>query len=99
VTLNKKIAGIEDLNAEPDELTQIRRKMVLVPLLGAPGTLLVGLSLYGLFAANGDAFLPLLNEPQNCYLMLALGAAIAVWEMVSVIRLSRRRQQLRASNN
>ena len=43
-------------------LKEIDREIVKVGIIDAPGTILVGLGLYGKFAARGEAFHPLLNE-------------------------------------
>ncbi|BCV46598.1 hypothetical protein [Shewanella algae] len=76
------------------ELAQVKRSLVITQLLGAPGMLLIGLALYGLVVAEGDAFAPALNNPINCYALIAIGSAIALWEALKVIKLSKKQTQI-----
>ncbi|MGI3003246.1 hypothetical protein ACRTDJ_09190 [Shewanella algae] len=76
------------------ELAQVKRSLVITQLLGTPGMLLIGLALYGLIIADGDAFVPALNNPINCYALIAIGSAIAFWEALKVIKLTKKQTQI-----
>nr|WP_281041242.1 hypothetical protein [Shewanella xiamenensis] len=76
------------------ELAQVKRSLAITQLLGAPGILLIGLALYGLVIAEGDAFIQALNNPINCYLLIAIGSAITLWEALKIIKLSKKQTQL-----
>lgn len=68
---------------------EIQKKMILVQLLGAPGTIMVGLALYGIFGANGDAFWSPLNNTFVTYNMLGIGGLIVVWETAQILKLAK----------
>jgi len=76
------------------QIKEIDRKIMTVGILDMPGTALLGLGLYAKFAANGDAFHPLLNDPSIVNGMLALGAVISVWAVYQVINLTRKKAAL-----
>lgn len=81
-------------NSLESELAAVKKAMIKTQIIGAPGMILIGLGMYGVFAAQGDAFIPLLNSESNCYILLAVGACIAVWEAVTVIKLARKQNAL-----
>ncbi len=62
-----------------DQLKKLQKEQIKASVQEMPGTIMLGLGLYGKFAANGNAFHPLLNEPTNVNLLLVLGAAIMAW--------------------
>jgi len=76
------------------QLKTISKKIIKVQILGAPGTILLGLALYAIFGAEGDAFHPLLNNMDVVYSMLIIGIVIMVWEFVTFISLVRKRAEL-----
>lgn len=75
-------------------LKEIDREIVKVGIIDAPGTILVGLGLYGKFAAPGEAFHPLLNDVSAVNLMLVVGGAIMIWGAYKVFSLSREKMRL-----
>ncbi|WP_462159803.1 hypothetical protein [Pseudoalteromonas sp. GB56] len=82
-------------NNMEEKQTAITKKMMKVQLLGAPGSILFGLGLYGVFAVNGDAFIDFLNDPRNCYAMIGVGGAIMLWEAYAIFKLARQRKALK----
>ena len=80
------------------ELKELKSKLLKTQLISFPGSILLGLALYGLFAANGNAFHPILNSQQNLLIMLALGSAILVWEFYLVLKIIFRMSAIRKSN-
>ena len=75
-------------------LKEIDREIVRVAIIDAPGTIMVGLGLYAIFGAKGDAFLPILNNQTIVTAMLAVGAAIMLWGGFKTISLTRERARL-----
>ena len=76
------------------KIKEISNKIVKIQILAAPGTILLGLALYAIFGANGDAFHPLLNNMDVVYSMLVIGVVIMVWEFLTFISLIRKRAEL-----
>lgn len=77
-----------------EELKEINKKMLIANVLGAPGTILFGLGLYGKFGAQGSAFIELLNNETVVYGCLAVGGFIMLLEAVYMVSLLRRRARL-----
>ncbi len=75
-------------------IKEIDKEIVRVSILESPGAIVVGLALYAIFAANGDAFLPVLNNLTVVYLLLAIGAAIMIWGASKILRLSLEKARL-----
>lgn len=72
------------------ELKSIQRKMVRSQIISAPAMILIGLALYGLFGANGQAFHPLLDDVPTLYVMLAVGVVIELWQLSVFLPLARK---------
>jgi hypothetical protein len=86
-----------DFKLTPDldqRLKEIEKKIVWVAIIDFPGAVLAGLALYAIFNANGDAFLPILNNETVVYAMLAVGAAIMLWGSMKTLSLVRERARL-----
>ncbi|WP_333606711.1 hypothetical protein [Arsukibacterium sp.] len=75
-------------------LKEIEKEFIKVALIDAPGTILFGLGLYGKFAADGDAFIPMLNNQQLVNAFLLLGAAIMAWGAFMMIKLAKEKSRL-----
>ena len=75
-------------------IREIERKIALVSVLDSPGAIMVGLGLYAKLAADGDAFLPVLNNPTVVNVMLGFGGAIMLWGAATIVRLSLERRRL-----
>ena len=78
---------------------EIDKKIVMVSLIDMPGSILVGLGLYAKFAANGNAFHPLLNNESTVNIMLAVGGAIMLWGAYQAIKLAREKAGLKSQPN
>ncbi len=72
-------------------IKEIERRIMLVGIIDAPGTIMVGLGLYGKFVANGDPFLPFLGNELVVNGMLGIGALIMGWGGFQVFKLSRQK--------
>jgi hypothetical protein len=79
-----------------DELNNIKMKIVKTQIIGAPGAILLGLGLYGMFGANDDAFHPLLNDKSIIVnSLLIVGVAIELWQLYVLIPLFKKQPKLR----
>ncbi|MDX2423837.1 MAG: hypothetical protein QNK43_14320 [Amphritea sp.] len=77
-----------------DKMKAIDKKIGRVAIIDLPGSIMVGLGLYAKFGANGDAFHPFLNNPNNVNIILTVGAAIMIWGGYKVITLAREKKRL-----
>jgi len=78
---------------------EIDKEIRKISLISSPGPIMLGLSLYSIFEAKGNAFLPILNNMQVVYGMLTLGAVICVWELKKISILSKLRAELTRKDN
>ena len=62
------------------ELKNIKKKIVRIQIIGVPAAILIGLGLYGIFGANGNAFHPVLNDRKVIYSMLVVGVILEIWQ-------------------
>ncbi len=76
------------------ELNDINRKIFIINLIGTPGAILIGLSLYTIFKSNGDAIHPALNNINLVYSMLVLGIIIEIWQLIKLIPIFKKRAKL-----
>ncbi|MCL2915918.1 hypothetical protein L2725_19430 [Shewanella corallii] len=77
------------------ELAAVKKSMLMTQLIGLPGAIMLGLGVYGIFV-EGEKFLPFLDDPVNCYGLLAVGALISMWEAMRVLQLNRRQQDIQS---
>jgi len=82
------------MKSNEEELIATKKKIVKTQIIGAPGAILIGLGLYGMFGANGDAFHPLLNNEVFVERILIIGAAIEMWQLYVLIPLFRKQSKL-----
>lgn len=75
-------------------LKEINKKILMVSIIEMPGTVMFGLGLYAKFAANGNAFVPLLNDESVVNFLLVGGALIMAWGSYKVFTLSREKARL-----
>lgn len=76
------------------QLKETTAKFIKVQLIGSIGTILVGLALYAIFGAQGNAFHPLLNDSDVVNGMLIVGIVIMGWQFVTIIPLMKKRIKL-----
>lgn len=81
------------------ELNIINRKLVLINAIGAPGGLLLALSLYTLFTSNDDVLFSVLKNTTVVYGMLIIGTIIEAWVTIKNISLYKRRSVLLKERN
>ena len=81
------------------QLASIKREILKTQIFGIPAALLLGLGLYGLFAANGNAFHPLLDNQTVVYGMLVTGAVLDVLQMYRLIPLLKEQARIVSESN
>jgi hypothetical protein len=81
------------------DLKGVRANILKIQLLNAPASILIGLSLYGIFAAKGDAFHPLLNDMNIVYTMLAVGVVIEIVTLIKLLPLFKLQRELSSGAN
>ena len=86
-------------HGKEQELKQIQKKLVLVNLIDAPGAILAGLGLYGVFGADGDAFIDLLNDRGIAYGAIIVGGMIMLWSILKMFPLLKRKAELMREKN
>ena len=80
-----------------EQLKRVKSQIIKTQILAAPGAILLGLGLYGMIGANGNAFHPLLNDLNVVYGCLAIGSAIEIWQFFKVIPLLKKQSQIHKS--
>ncbi|MBI3187986.1 MAG: hypothetical protein HYZ31_09025 [Gammaproteobacteria bacterium] len=81
------------------QLKVIKRKIFRLQLFGAPGAIILGLGLYSLFGANGQAFHPALNNSNVVFSLLAAGITIEIWQFLQLLPLLKEQAKLINSKN
>ncbi len=75
-------------------LKDVNKRLMKIQIIGAIGNILVGLALYGIWGAQGNAFLPILNNMDVAYSMLVLGIIIMTWQFANYFPLIKKRIEL-----
>lgn len=81
-----------------EELKNIKKQIIKTQIIGAPGAILLGLGLYGMFGANGDAFHPSLNDKNIVNSLLFVGVAIEIWQLYVLMPLLKKTKIVREKN-
>jgi len=71
-------------------LTALRSGIVKIQLVGAVAAVCIGLAIYGLFVAKGNAFHPLLNNSELLSTLLVVGIFLEIWHLSKLIPLLKR---------
>ena len=80
-------------------LKDIDKELIKVSIIDAPGTIMLGLGLYAKFAANGGAFVPILNNESVVNFMLVAGAGIMIWGAFKMVSLGREKARIKTALN
>ena len=86
-------SDMRDVNKEA-RLLEIKKSMAVINVLNTIPNIALGLALYGLFVAQGDAFIDFLNSKQNCYLLIGISLVVEAFSMSHFIKLVRERSAL-----
>lgn len=76
------------------KLRELDKEITKVHIMEMPGTIICGLGLYAKFAADGDAFHPLLNNSIVVDSMLGIGISVMIWGGYKVFTLSKAKAKL-----
>ena len=82
-----------------DRVDEIKKEIIKVSIIDTPGSIMVGLGLYGKFGAEGNAFHPLLNDQTIVNGLLIIGGAIMIWGVIKITSLSRESAKLKERIN
>lgn len=77
------------------QLQTLKQQLAKVQLIEAPGTIMFGLGVYGKFAANGNAFHPLLNDPGVVSMLLGAGGTVMAWGTYKLVIILREMQRVK----
>jgi hypothetical protein len=77
------------------QLKEVDKEIIKIGIIDAPGTIMLGLGLYAKFAANGNAFHPILNNHTVVNALIFAGAAIMVWGAFKLTTLSLKKAKIR----
>ena len=75
-------------------LTEVKSKIKKIKLFTAPASILIAISLYALFSANGDAIHPLLNNKNVVYIILMAGVVIEIVALFKLLPLLKLQKEL-----
>ena len=82
-----------------EEMKQVRKDLLVLQIIDMPATVLVGLGLYAVFGANGNAFPEQLNNQNLAYGAIIVGGVVMVWCMIKMLPLLKRKAQLANEEN
>lgn len=68
-----------DMHSSKEEIKQNQRKLFILIMIDTPAVMCVGLGLYAVFGANGNAFLDILNNKSVAYGLIAAGGVVTAW--------------------
>jgi fumarate reductase subunit C len=86
-------------NDTEEKIAKLQKKIVVTSIYEAPGAVLLGLGVYAKFAANGNAFISILNNQTVVNTMLIIGIAIMLWGATTVFGLLRQIAELQKEHN
>lgn len=78
------------------ELKDTQRQLILTAILEAPGSIMLGLGLFGKFAPPSSGPLAFLTNSTTSHAMIAAGTVIILASTFKVIGILNRRQRLQA---
>ena len=82
-----------------EELKQVQKELLFLNIIDMPAALLVGLGLFAVFGAEGNAIPALLNDKTFAYGAIVIGGAIMAWCMVKMLPLLKQKAQLANDEN
>lgn len=77
-----------------EQLKDVTKQITVLSVVNMPGQVALGLGLYGYFAVNGDAFHPLLNNPDVVMGLLVFGIASSAITAIKSFSLFRQKKKL-----
>ena len=74
---------------------EFNKKVTTIAIIDMPASVMIGLGLYGKFAADGDAFHPLLNDAVIINSLLILGGVIMSFCACKLVLLTIQKNKLK----
>lgn len=68
-----------DMHSSKEEIKQNQRKLFTLIIIDSLAVMFVGLGLYAVFGANGNAFLDILNNKSVAYGLITVGGVVTAW--------------------
>lgn len=87
------------MNSSKEEIKQIQRKFFILIIIDFPAAMLVGLGLYAVLIANGNAVPDLLNNKNIAYGVIVVGGAVMPWCGSKIVPLRKRQMKLENEEN
>ncbi|GJL76910.1 MAG: hypothetical protein NMNS02_30160 [Nitrosomonas sp.] len=80
------------------ELVAIRNSIIRVQFVGMLAAIFIGLGVYGIFVAKGNAFHPVLNNQEVLNAMLVIGIILEIRHLFQLVPLLKRHAALKRVN-
>lgn len=93
------LARKNDMHGSKEEIKQDQRKLFILIIIDSLALMFVGLGLYAVFGANGNAFLDILNNKSVAYGLIAVGGVVTAWCHLKILPLLKRRLKLANEQN
>ena len=77
-----------------EEMKQIQKKLRILVIIDGLAMMLIGLGLYAVFGADGNAIFDLLNNKNIAYGAVIVGGVVAAWCLVKIFPLLQRQVEL-----
>ncbi|MDR4515965.1 MAG: hypothetical protein MRK00_00985 [Nitrosomonas sp.] len=77
------------------ELVEIKKSIIKTQFVSMIAVTLIGLGVYGIFVAKGNAFHPVLNNQEILNVMLAVGIILEIRHIFQLIPLLKRHAELK----
>lgn len=81
-----------------DRFKEIQKSIILIQLMSAPANIAIGLGLYGIFVANGNAFISALDYIEFCYGLIIVGGLIEIVAVIKLLPLWKERSTIKNDN-
>lgn len=90
---------INDMHSSKEEIKQDQRKLFILIIIDSLALMFVGLGLYAVFGANGNAFLDILNNKSVAYGLITVGGVVTALCHLKILPLLKRRVKLANEQN
>jgi len=77
-----------------DALDTIQKRIFITQCFAGLANTALGLGLYGIFAAHGNAFISVLNSKEFCYSLVIFGIIFSIFTITKLMRLWKEKDNL-----
>jgi len=85
--------------SKEEQIKQVQKEILILSIIDMPATVLVGLGLFAVFGADGNAIPEALNNKDLAYGALVVGGIVMAWCFVKMLPLLKRKAQLANEEN